>query len=175
MTSSSGVHFLKSVEWDPRSNQSNPFVAFTDASGTGLAFFLPSVKLTYQCPIPSAIASQHIFFFEALAICSVCHQFVNILLSLDCCCLVIYLESTNSVDIFNSLRAINPYNRILISAVNIILDHDIDFQVLHVRGVDNLIANALSRFNNDLAVSLCPGLVIQTFKPPQDALGAVAK
>jgi hypothetical protein len=81
--------------------------------------------------------------------------------------------SSNTVDIFNSLRASTPYNRILISAINVVLDHDIDFRVLHVRGVDNPIADAVSRFKNDLAVSLCPGLVIQNFEPPQDAMGAV--
>ena len=162
--SSSGIHFLKSIEWDPRSNQLQPFIVVTDTSSTGLAFFLPSLKLTYQCPILLAITSQHIFF-KALAICSVFHQFVNILWNLDHHRLVIYSDSTNSVDIFNYLWAINPYNCILISAVNVVLDHDIDFWVLHIHGVDNPIADALSCFNNNLAVSLCPGSVIQTFKP----------
>ena len=102
MTSSSGVHFLKSVEWDPRNDQSQAFTAFTDTSGAGLTFFLPSLKLTYQCPIPSAIASEHFFFFEALAVCSVFHQFIYILPNLNCHHLVIFSDSTNSVNIFNS-------------------------------------------------------------------------
>ena len=74
---------------------------------------------------------------------------------------------------FNSLRASDPYNRILILAMNVVLDHDIDFRVLHIRGVDNPVADAISRFKNDLAVSLCPGLVIQSFEPPRDVLGVV--
>ena len=57
--------------------------------------------------------------------------------------------------------------------MNVVLDHDIDFRVLHVRGVDNPVADAISRFKNDLAVSLCPGLVIRSFEPPRDALGVV--
>ena len=124
--------------------------------------------------MPHSVSNCFSAYF-LLAICSVFLQFVNVLLSLDCHRLVIYSDSTNSVDIFNSLWAINAYNCILISAVNIVLDHDIDFWVLHVCGINNPIANALSRFNNDLAVSLCLGLVIWTFKPPQDALGAVTK
>ena len=48
--------------------------------------------------------------------------------------------------------------------MSLVLDHEIDFQVLHVRGIDNPVANALSHFKNDLAVSICPGLVIQDRK-----------
>jgi hypothetical protein len=88
---------------------------------------------------------------------------------------VIYSDNTNTVNIFNSLRAIAPYNQVLISAMNVVLDHHIDFRVLHVRGVDNPIADAISRFKNDLAVSLCPSLVIRPFEPPCDALGVSSK
>ena len=70
ISNSSGVHFLKSIEWDPRSTKSCAFTAFTDALGIELGFFLPSSKLAFQCPLPSMNASKHIFFFEALAVCS---------------------------------------------------------------------------------------------------------
>ena len=59
--------------------------------------------------------------------------------------------------------------------MDVTLDHEINFHILHVRSVDNPIADAISHFKNDLAVSLCPGLVIWNFKPPQDALGVVHK
>jgi hypothetical protein len=172
--SSSGVHFLKSVEWDPRSAESHALSAFTDASGIGLGFFIPCLKLAFQCRLPSVSASEHIFFFEALAVCSVFHYFAKIIPSRNCRRLVVYSDSTNTVDIFNSLHASAPHNLILMSAMNVVLDHEIDYGVIHVRGVDNPIADAVSRFKNDLAVSLCPGLVIRSFEPPQDALGAVS-
>ena len=173
--SSTGVHFLKSVEWDPRSTDSDAFTFFTDASSLGIAFFLPCAKLAYQCPSPSPELSKHIFFHEALAVCSVFHHFVAASFHSVTHRLVIYTDSSNTVDIFSSLRAIAPYNQLLISAMNVVLDHQIDFRVLHVRGVDNPIADALSRFKNDLAISLCPGLIIQSFEPPRDALGAASK
>ena len=56
--------------------------------------------------------------------------------------------------------------------MDVTLDHKIDFRVLHVHGIDNPIADAISHFKNDLAVSLCLGLVIRNFEPPRDALGA---
>ena len=54
---SSGVRLLKSVEWDPRNNESQAFSAYTDAPGVGLGFFLPSLKLVFQCTLPSVCAS----------------------------------------------------------------------------------------------------------------------
>ena len=171
---SSGVHFLKSVEWDPRHADSGAVSVFTDASAHGMAFYIPSLNSAFQCPLPSIATEEHIFFFEALAVCSVFH-FVISTPEAPPHRLVIFSDNSNTVNIFNSLRAIAPYNRLLISAMNVVLDHGIDFRVLHVRGVDNPVADAISRFKNDLAVSLCPGLVIRSFKPPQDALGVALK
>ena len=48
-------------------------------------------------------------------------------------------------------------------------------QPYHIRGVDNIIADTISRFKNDLAVSLCLGLVIRNLEPPRDALGVAQK
>ena len=105
---SSGVHLLKSVEWDPRCADSIALTVFTDASAVGMAYYIPSLSLAIQCPIPANAASEHIFFFEALAVCSVFHFVSSLPLTLNR--LVIYSDNTNTVDIFNSLRAIAPYN-----------------------------------------------------------------
>jgi hypothetical protein len=170
---SSGVYMLKSVEWDPRHTESRALIIFTDASAHGMAIYIPSLKLALQCPLPPLTSEKNIFFFEALAVCSAFHSATSLIESPHR--LVIYSDNTNTVDIFNSLRTSAPYNRLLISAMNVILDHNIDFRVLHVRGIDNPIADAISRFKNDLAVSLCAGLVIRSFEPPRDALGVDSK
>ena len=127
---STGVHFLKSIKWDPRNIESHAFTAFTDTSGTRLGFFLPSLKLVFQSTLPSVCASEHIFFFEALAVCTAFHYFAQHLPRLSVNRLVVYTNSTNTVDIFNSLRASAPYNCILISSMDVTLDHKIDFCVL---------------------------------------------
>jgi hypothetical protein len=170
-----GIHFLKSVKWDPRNTELHAFSVSTDTSGVGLGCFLPSLKLVFQCTLPSVCASKHIFFFEALAICSVFHYFTQHPPGLSHNHLVVYTDSTNIVDILNSLRASGPYNCILISSMDVALDHEVDFGILHIHSVDNPIADAISHSKNNLAVSLCLGLVIQNFKPPQDALGVVQK
>jgi hypothetical protein len=96
---------------------------FADVSPIAMAYFL---KLAFQCPIPPGAASENIFFFEALAVCSMFH-FAAFYFPASPCQLVIYSNNTNSVDIFNSLRAIAPYDQLLISAMNIVLDHKIDY------------------------------------------------
>jgi hypothetical protein len=60
---STGVHFLKSVEWDLRYANSGAISIFTDVSILGMAFYIPSLKLAFQCPLPLITASEHIFFF----------------------------------------------------------------------------------------------------------------
>jgi hypothetical protein len=111
------------------------------------------------------------FFFKALAVCSAFHSAALLIESPHC--LVIYSDNTNTINIFNTLCASALYNQLLISAMNVVLDHNIYFWVLHVCGIDNPIANTILHFKNDLAVSLCSGLVIQSFEPPHDALGVI--
>ena len=52
-----------------------------------------------------------------------------------------------------------------------LLEVEVDLRVFHIPGQDNIIADALSRYKNNLATLLSPNLIIGTFLPPQDALG----
>jgi hypothetical protein len=168
-----GIHFLKSIKWDPKHTESDAVSVFTDAPSIGMAYFIPSLKLAFQCLIPPDAPSKHIFFFEALAICSIFHFATTS--SPTPHRLMIYSDNTNMVDIFNSLHASAPYDHLLISAINIVLDHEIDYWVLLVHGIDNPVADAVSHFKNNLEVSLYPSLVIWNFEPPRDMLGGGSK
>ena len=55
-----------------------------------------------------------------------------------------------------------------------LLEDEIDLHVFHIPGEDN-IADALSRYKNRLTTLLSPNLIIGTFLPPQDELGAPKK
>jgi hypothetical protein len=55
------------------------------------------------------------------------------------------------------------------------MNNKLDARVLHVPGLKNVVADALSRFNNPLALQLVPGLQIFTFQPPRGTLGAAKK
>ena len=78
---------------------------------------------------------------------------------------IIYTDNSNTVDIFSSLRVLPPYNHLLKTAINILNLGDSDMRVLHVPGVDNAIADALSRADFKHAIDLAPGLRISTFEP----------
>jgi hypothetical protein len=78
---------------------------------------------------------------------------------------VIYTDNSNTVDIFNTLRALPPYNHLLKTAIDILNLGDHDLRVLHVPGVDNTVAYALSRADFHRALDLAPDLKISTFQP----------
>ncbi|KAH7903103.1 hypothetical protein BJ138DRAFT_1138793 [Hygrophoropsis aurantiaca] len=167
---SDGVYFLKSENWDSRNLDKDDLEVYCDASGNGMGFWYPSLTLGFQSMIPPSTETDTIFFFEALAVYSALH---------DACPrvkkgarLAIY---SLIVTIFNTLAAKPIYNDILKSGVDIALAYDIDFRVFHIPGVTNVIADHLSRFRNREAMRIVPGLVIESFRPPRDALGACKK
>ena len=85
--------------------------------------------------------------------------------------LLIYSDNTNTVDIFHSLRARPAYNELLKFTVSLPIKHNISLRVVHVPGVDNIVADSLSRFENTKALAACPGLTISTFQPPHLTMG----
>lgn len=85
--------------------------------------------------------------------------------------LLVYTDNSNTVDIFHSLRSLPPYNDLLKFTVSLLIKFNISLRVVHVPGVDNDVADALSRFDNARALAACPGLSISSFQPPRIALG----
>lgn len=122
-----------------------------------------------------------IFFFEALCVCSAVHEARDLaVLDSDShyvhSTLAVFTDNTNTVDIFNSLRAKPVFNEILKSAIDMCLEYNFNLRVLHIPGVDNRIADALSRDEDNMAISLALGLLISYFQPPQlPALGAAGR
>jgi hypothetical protein len=162
---SDGVYLFEDVNWDA---QQAEVIAYTDACLSGLGFFLEYSKEGFQCVIPQEPPKDTIFYFEALAVVCVVDA-VTRLPSVPSR-LLIFSDNTNTVDIFHSLRSLPPYNNLLKFAVSILIKHNISLRVVHVPGVDNSIADSLSRFENAKAVALCPGLSISSFQPPHIAL-----
>ncbi|KAJ7813944.1 hypothetical protein B0H14DRAFT_3477459 [Mycena olivaceomarginata] len=65
---------------------------------------------------------------------------------------------SNTVSIFDLLKALPTYNDVLISLVDVLLAHDIGLHVLHVPGKLNKVADALSRWKDKLAARLAIAL-----------------
>jgi len=70
--------------------------------------------------------------------------------------LIVYMDNQNTVDIWHSLKASTPNNKLLIMGIDALIDYNTNARVLHIPGEDNIVADALSRFNNELALRLVP-------------------
>ena len=68
-----------------------------------------------------------------------------------------------------------PYNKLLILAIDELIESKVKACVLHVPGKVNDVADALSHFNNELALRLVLRLTILSFQLPHDMLGAAKK
>jgi hypothetical protein len=167
---SDGIFLLKTVAWDPTTELTNTTICFADACLGGMAFWYPELKLGYQCRVPSGHVAP-IFYWEAVAVA--CAMLAPP--SLRSPRLVVNTDNQNTVDIWHSLKASSPYNSTLVIAIDSLIEHRMDARVLHVPGVENPVADALSRFNNALALRLVPGIKVGLFEPPRLLLGAVQK
>jgi len=85
--------------------------------------------------------------------------------------LLIFMESLNCVEIFNSLRAQEGYNDILLFVMQLLIKTKISLRVFHIPGTDNITAYALSCNLPGTASSSLPGLRIHLFQPPYEVLG----
>ena len=161
----------KSVEWSPYDRMATTLIGYTDASGVGMGIWFPGEFAGFQCSLPTEGPQGLIFFYKALAVYSA----FRLGATYGCDRIAIYSDNTNTVDMFGSLRAQPTYNSILICTVDFAVSMAITTKVYFVPGTQNVIADHLSRFQNAEALRLAPRLHIQTFQPPQDAMGAAKK
>ena len=166
MSNDQTVYLFEDVDWDV---QHADVTAYSDACMSGLGFFFKQSKKGYQCLVPQDPPKGTIFYFEALAVVSVMNAITQ-LPSIPTRVLI-FSDNSNTVDIFHSLRSLPPYNGLLKFTVSILLKHNISLRVVRVPGVDNIVADSLSRFENSKAIAACPGLSISTFQPPRVPMG----
>jgi len=168
--SSPGINVLTSTAW----NISNAdTTVFCDASLKGLGFWYPELSLGFFTPVNFQIPhGTGIYFLEALCIASAIHNFKAYLSTTTA---VIFTDSENTIDMFNSLHTTPPYNPILTSAVDEIIEHPYNVCVLHIDGDKNDVADALSHRQFDHGHQLVPDLLIEEFSPPQDVLLSIHK
>lgn len=160
------MYLFQDVDWRV---EHADLVAYSDACLSGLGFFLERARKGFQCVVPHDAPRDTIFYFEILAVVSVVEEATH--LSPVPARLLIFTDNTNTVDIFHSLHCLPPYNDLLKFTVSLLLKFNISLRVVHVPGVDNVVVDALSKFQNDKAVTACPGLSISNFQPPRIALG----
>ncbi|KAJ8597536.1 hypothetical protein M405DRAFT_724053 [Rhizopogon salebrosus TDB-379] len=171
MERSDGLLLYKSLDFCPTDD--DVVVAYTDASSSGLGIWFPDDQFACQCPLLGDAPVDTIFFFEALAVCSAIHALANMYQVPSR--LLVYTDNTNTVAMFNTLRAKPAYNNILLSAMDVLLEHHVNLCVQHIAGEENIIADALSRYQNERAQKFAGDIDISPFEPPRDALGELKK
>lgn len=157
-----GVQLLKSVFWDLNDAT---LTIYCDACPAGMGFWYPDLNIGLYSPTPHHENPGLIFYFEALCVHSALFDAHRRTPPGRSARFVIYTDNSNTVDIFCTLRALPPYNHILKTAIDILYLGDYDLRVLHVPGVDNAVADALSRSDFSRALYLAPELKIFTFEP----------
>ncbi len=169
---SDGTCCFDAMDWDPILDAT--VTVLCDACLDGMGFWIPRIACGFVCPMPEVPdGDEIIFFFEALCVCAAIHWVADTLSPELQRRVTIFTDNTNTVDIFNSLRASPTYKPILKSAVDVMISHGIDLRVLHIPGSKNDVADTLSCSQFSKARSLVPRLVIIPFEPPHNVLGAL--
>ncbi|KZP19211.1 DNA/RNA polymerase [Athelia psychrophila] len=164
---SDGIFILDSSEWDVSSSDC---IMYCDACPMGIAFWSPQYLCGFQHLVISG-SDYDIWYLEALAVVSALHWVLTVS-PYTPKRIVIYTDNTNTVDMFNSLRADPNHNPLLLTAIDLLISHGVELRVMHVPGEANAVADALSRFNNTSALVYAPGLQVNQFLPPRLTLGA---
>ncbi|CDO77838.1 hypothetical protein BN946_scf184714.g13 [Trametes cinnabarina] len=164
-----GIHLMRASSWGPNDAD---LVVFCDACLTGMAFWIPALSLAFvsDCPGAPVGLEDNIFWFEALTVLAAL-EWVHEHLSPLPTRLAIYTDNLNTVQMFDSFRAIRCFDELLLSACELLIASNIDLRVWNIAGQHNTVADALSRGLFHVARQYAPHLAISSFIPPQGTLG----
>lgn len=163
---SEGILMLESIDWPI---ESASLSILCDASLVGMGFWVPNSGIGFQCRTMDP--NHPIFYWESLTVLAAI-QWACESCSTTPRRLVIYTDNMNTVSLFDTLRATPLYNPIILTACELMISFNIQVRVLHLPGIENGVADALSRFDTPRALSLRPELFIFPFSPPHLVLGA---
>ncbi|KAJ7162650.1 hypothetical protein C8R43DRAFT_880182 [Mycena crocata] len=172
---SDGMLFFAALDWNPVTE--TDLTIYCDASlRLGMGFWIPELLLGFYSSVPGDPPAETIFFFEALCVVSALRWFCGhpraTLPRSRPARLTVFTDNQNTVNIFNSLCATPNYNLLLRTAVDDLIESNVDVRVLHVKGEDNYVADAISRQRFTNTTNRVSGLIIQNFIPPQEPMGA---
>lgn len=139
----------------------------------GLGFWSPAQCEGFQALPPSNYPFNVIFLLKALAIVAAIEWATERLRVGNC--LAIFMDNSNTVDMFYTIHTLPLYNPVLTYTVNILISARIDLRVCHIPRILNTIANHISCWKNEDASTFVLGLRISTLILPQVMLGTANK
>ncbi|EJD44846.1 hypothetical protein AURDEDRAFT_166028, partial [Auricularia subglabra TFB-10046 SS5] len=151
------LQLLDADHWQP---EEADITLICDASLSGLGFWEPLDRRGFACEHPH----HNIIFNESLCVLSAL-RFATAHTNRPRK-IALYTDSQNAADMFNSLKAKELYNDILFAACDLAITSGTSFRAFHIPGLENPVADALSRGEFERARALVPGLSIESFTPP---------
>jgi len=161
---------LDTVEWDLFDAD---LEVFCDSTLTTMGFYCPACNASLFSAVLPSTPHDTIFFYEALCVLSALLWASE--LPTPPTRLLSHTDSLDMVEMFHSLKALERYSDLLLFAVRILLSSHISLRVFHIDGINNIVADALSRTLFDVALTHHPGPLIRLFQPPLDVLGAAQR
>jgi hypothetical protein len=163
-----GVRFTNHGLW---TDNEADLVFWTDACLEGLAYVFAGNGFAYQLRPDSGAPHVDILFLELVAI--LCAVFHAVTLPLPPHRLLIWSDSLDSVQLFQSLHArTSLHNGVLLAVASLLLRSGVDVRVRHIAGHDNLRADLLSRLLFQDFGRQFPSYRVRTFNPPRELLPA---
>lgn len=163
---SDGLVMMDSLEWPLADAE---MTIYGDALMMGMGFWCADTGEAFCADLPHESPLRTIYYFEALTAASSLAWAAG--LPHPPKRLVIYSDSLNTVDTFSSFKAGEGYNDLVLFAARILILSKISLCVVHIPGVKNVVADALSRGLFRQAQELIPGLQLSVFQPPSEAMG----
>lgn len=161
---SSGIFLLKAIAWAPQ--DADVIIIYTDASLLGLGIWCPASNTGRFSSLPQDPPAGTIFYFEAFVVVCAILWVSSWPIERRPQKLAIFSDNSNTVAMFNTLRALPPYNPLLALAVDTLIAFNIDLRVSHIAGSMNTAADLLSRFKFSDLHRQFPGIHISKFAPP---------
>lgn len=166
-----GVSFIKSRRWALQEFEKE---AFVDACPTGIGVYIPlgagGREIGIYCPVPNEGDWRDNNHNEMMAtVCALAHFANGHYPGLRR--ILIHTDSLDAVGCYASLRARGKLNTALLCAVDIIIRADFSPRIIHIPGVENSNADALSRGMLDQITQQHPNILLLRMSPPRWSLG----
>lgn len=164
---SNGLFFFQTIAWHPLEAD---ITIYIDTSLSGIGMWSPDLCVGFYCDIKTHTPTSKNFYYEAyIVMCALCWATHLSTIPQQ---LVVFSNNSNTVDIFNSMKAHGQFNDLLKYKVDMIMTYNIDIWVIHIARADNTIADHLSHGCLESVHDIDESLLLHLYQPLMDILGA---